>query len=87
MRLDEHDLRSALWLRLHAHLTGRLASLRAQNDGDFSPEDTSKLRGRIAELKAILALAEQEPVQMDATDEAASFPGNPQWVDFTQEHS
>lgn len=87
MRLDQQDLRSSLWLRLQEHLAGRLQELRCQNDGQLSHDDTNKLRGRIAELKTILALAEQEPVQTDATDEAASFSVNPEWVDFTQEHS
>jgi hypothetical protein len=64
MRLDKHEVMSAVWLKLEAHLTKRLAELRTNNDGDLSPEQTAKLRGRVAAIKEILALAEQrEQVQ------------------------
>lgn len=86
MKLTPMDLRSQLWLDLSAHMEGRLADLRRQNDSpNLGQDETSRLRGRIAQLKEILALAKQEPVQADATDEAAPESVNPQWVEFTQE--
>lgn len=63
MTLEPHETRSALWQRLHAHLTERLDALRRSNDGDMSMEETQRLRGRIAQLKEILALG-REPVQV-----------------------
>jgi hypothetical protein len=64
MRLDKHEVMSAVWLKLEAHLNERLSALRTNNDGDLTPEQTAKTRGRIAFAKEILALAEQrEQVQ------------------------
>lgn len=85
MKLDKADLRSSLWIRLSAHLNERLEEERVRNDGRLNPEETSRLRGRIAQLKEILALAEQEPVQPDATDEAASMSVDPMGIGFIQE--
>lgn len=36
----------------------QLAELRQMNDGQLSPERTADLRGRIAQLKELLALAD-----------------------------
>ena len=47
MRLAPHETRSALWLKLQAHLTAQLVTLRQKNDGALSHEDTTRLRGRI----------------------------------------
>lgn len=69
MTLTDLERQSALWQKLAAHLSGRLDAQRARNDGDLSPEDTQKLRGRIAQLKEILALA-REPVQVDGDAQA-----------------
>lgn len=62
-RLTPAERQSDAWRRLEKHLTDRLQSLRVQNDGDNSYEATAKLRGRIAELKAMLALAQDIPIQ------------------------
>jgi len=75
MKLQEHETRSALWLRLQAHLGAQLDAARRKNDGDLSMEDTQRLRGRIAQLKEILALSQTEPVQGVATDDAATMIG------------
>ena len=69
MTLTDLERQSALWQKLAAHLSERLDAQRARNDGDLSPEDTQKLRGRIAQLKEILALA-REPVQVDGDAQA-----------------
>lgn len=82
MKLDERDLQSALWLRLRAHLSERMEVYRRQNDGALTPEETTRLRGRIAQLKEILAL--HEPEQSGETDDA--MPTNGQLLaGFTQE--
>lgn len=65
--LKKHEIDSALWQKLEAHLKEKLTSLRAQNDAELGPEATSKLRGRIAEVKSLLSLGEiQETVQQEA---------------------
>lgn len=67
MTLTNLEKQSALWLKLEAHLNETLTSLRSQNDGDLSAEATSRLRGKIAQLKLILALGvSPEPVQAEA---------------------
>lgn len=63
MKLTEAEKISALWIRLHAHLSEKLEIARKKNDGDLTPDQTAKLRGRISALKEILALSETEPVQ------------------------
>lgn len=64
-RLTDNDRNTPLWLALRAHLERRLESQRAKNDTDLSAEDTAKVRGRIAEIKALLAL-EAPPPQVPA---------------------
>lgn len=72
MKLEPHEMQSALWQKLHAHMAERLDALRRSNDGDLSIEETQRLRGRIAQLKEILALA-REPVQL-GMDAASAQP-------------
>lgn len=60
-RLTPADRQSQTWARLRAHLTERLQMLRAQNDGDLDPVATAKMRGRIAEIKAMLELEQDLP--------------------------
>ena len=59
MTLSDAEKRSPLWHALAEHYTARLASLRAQNDADKSPDQTAKLRGQILEVKAFLSLADE----------------------------
>lgn len=59
--LDRDDLRSPTWARIESHLRDRLAELRERNDADADEARTAKTRGRIAELKELLALAHPEP--------------------------
>lgn len=64
MKFTKQELSSSAWMKLEAYLREKLVALRAQNDGDMSLEATARLRGRIAQVKFILALGEdQEPVQ------------------------
>lgn len=59
--LTPADKRSPLWLDLAEHLRQRLETARAENDASKPVEKTEHLRGRIFELKALLALAEDRP--------------------------
>jgi len=59
--LSTSDRQSGLWLKLVKHMEARMTVLRAQNDGDHDERKTALLRGRIAELKGLIALAEDLP--------------------------
>jgi len=59
--LSEADKRSPLWLALMIHWEARIDMLRMQNEGDKDQAETANLRGRIAELRANLALAKDQP--------------------------
>lgn len=58
-RLAPHERTSPLWLNLERHMQQTLAELRALNDTSLPPERTEKIRGRIEQLKALLALADE----------------------------
>jgi len=60
MKLTAGEIQSALWQKLGAYLEERLDRYRLKNDGNLDHDYTAKLRGRIAELKEMLALAEPE---------------------------
>lgn len=51
------DLRSQTWARLRQALEARQAELLEQLVKDNPPETTAKLRGRIQEIKDLLALS------------------------------
>lgn len=54
--LTRADLDSALWQKLKRYYERQLAILRGNNDASLPQDDTQRLRGRIAECKAFLAL-------------------------------
>lgn len=56
MKLRAADYQTELWSRLEATLKERLEQLRDENDEPHSPDETALLRGRIAEIRYILAL-------------------------------
>lgn len=56
-----------LWKKIRAHAELRLASLRVKNDNALGEVATAKLRGKIAELKYLLALENPAPT-MGADD-------------------
>lgn len=60
--LTTEDKRSALWRKLMAHWEQKIEALHAVNEGDRTELETAKLRGRIAELRAALAL-NKEPIK------------------------
>lgn len=61
MELTHADKQTELWEKLRTHLNERLALLRSQNDNDTSADATAKQRGRIAEIKSLLALENERP--------------------------
>lgn len=63
--LTKNDIASAAWQKVKGHLEQRIDDLRTQNDGALSELDTARLRGRIAECKALLALEQDLPAQHD----------------------
>lgn len=69
-KLDKNDTAQPLWAKLRTHYEAKLAQLRAQNDDPGKdPIKTAALRGRIAEVKALLALASPAPAtEADADD-------------------
>jgi hypothetical protein len=54
--LERHERDHALWKRIEEILTYRLETYRKQNDAQLDERQTDRLRGRIAELKDLLAL-------------------------------
>lgn len=67
--LTNTDRSSDTWMRIREFLEKRLEGYRAQNDGDLPPDATAKLRGRIAEVKAIIALgAPEKEIPEDDTE-------------------
>ena len=65
LTLNIAEVECALWKKLEAHMNSRLASHRVRNDNRASAEDTAKLRGRIAEVKEFLKLAERQPTNQE----------------------
>ena len=57
-KLAAHERTNPLWIRLEQHMRDQLADLRQMNDAPMTPERTADLRGRIAQLKELLALAD-----------------------------
>lgn len=70
-KLSDTDAHSEAWLRIKEHLEQRLKAYRSQNDGDLDEIKTAKLRGRINELKYLLALDQKDdpvPAQVTSDD-------------------
>lgn len=61
IKLNDAERLSAAWHQVERHAKHRLSTLRAQLEGDLDELKTAKIRGSIAELKAILQLAEEDP--------------------------
>lgn len=61
MKLTKEERESALWLRIKAEYEDRLATQRKRNDSDLSDTETAKTRGRISEIKNLLAAGEETP--------------------------
>lgn len=62
-KLSEDDKRSPLWMRLMDHLDKQLTLTRAQNDAvDLDERKTAFNRGKISEIKRLMALNESDPI-------------------------
>jgi len=59
---------SALWKKIEAHYEAHILTLRTMLEGDRTPDVTAKLRGRIAEVKNLLALASDTPDPVQEAD-------------------
>jgi hypothetical protein len=62
-RLERGDISNPLWLKLAKYAEQRLDVLRRDNDDTSGTDDavkTARRRGRIDQLKELLALAKQE---------------------------
>jgi hypothetical protein len=68
----EIDLASETWKAIAARTTARLADLRSRNDSALDEVKTAHLRGRISELKELLALGTPVPADM-ANETQAPF--------------
>lgn len=62
LRLKPQERTDRVWSLIEQELKGELDTLRRKNDADLTPEQTAKLRGRIAQIKEVLAIASEEPV-------------------------
>ena len=70
-KLSAVERESPLWKRLEAYYVQRLEGYRRRNDTDLPDGETAKLRGRIGEIKHLLALADETP---DPVQESTGFP-------------
>jgi hypothetical protein len=62
-KLEEHEIASPVWQKLKKHYETRIDTLRKVNDrSDLSETDTAKLRGQIAEIKAMLSAGRPDRV-------------------------
>jgi len=59
--LTQSDFIQPTWLRLEKYLNARITELRELNDHSADAEATADTRGRIAELKLLLALDITKP--------------------------
>jgi hypothetical protein len=60
LKLEPHELESAVAKKLAACYEQKLEICRKQNDGNLDTESTVRLRGRIAEIKALLSIVSPE---------------------------
>ena len=65
MLLNASDVQSQTWIKIKKLFEDRLAEHRVRNDGRLTEEETAYLRGRIAEAKHILSLADKDPVTLN----------------------
>ncbi len=69
MILTDQDKQSALWLKLKERAESDLEALRKRNDALNDEVTTAVLRGRIYQLKELLALDPPVPVEVADEDE------------------
>lgn len=67
--LQPEDFQTKTWKRLTSSLLNRLQALRESNDTPSDPSTTAAIRGSIAEVKRILALAPEASARPAVTPE------------------
>jgi hypothetical protein len=55
-KIDFSDRNTPLWSKLSRYFEGRVDELHIKLEGDISEVQAAKLRGRIAEIRACMAL-------------------------------
>ena len=59
--LDDHELRSTVWLKIKADLEAQLAERREYNDGhSLTDIETATIRGEIKVIKKLLHMGKEE---------------------------
>lgn len=71
--LTLQDKQGATAERLRRLLGARIEAVRTKLEGDHDDRTTTKLRGRLAELKELLALLQAAPADVPAPDFAAGL--------------
>lgn len=65
-KISPADRGTRLWHDIEEHLQRRLQALREQNDNQgMTADQTAIIRGRIAEVKSLLALGTDDKVVLD----------------------
>jgi len=59
--LSDSDKVSPTWLRLKKHLQARAEALRNELEQDLPEDRTAKVRGRLAEVRALLSVEKDPP--------------------------
>ena len=62
-KLSNADRASGTWLQLMKHFGDRIRELQAKLEGDQTPDETAKTRGKIAVFRELLKLNEDLPPQ------------------------
>ena len=65
-KLTNFERDTPLWKKLERHLLDRVEEARRRIEADLNDIETAKLRGRILELKALLAQANPDPAEEDS---------------------
>lgn len=58
MKLNQHEISTPLWQKLEAHYQERIAKARMRLEANCPPDETARLRARIAEIKEFLDMAQ-----------------------------
>ena len=61
IEFTQSDRNSAFGQKLAVYCEQRLFTLRSQNDNDLSEVETSKIRGRVHEIKIFMSLGKEVP--------------------------
>ncbi|MEK9796293.1 MAG: hypothetical protein VW713_06045 [Alphaproteobacteria bacterium] len=59
--LSDSDKTSPTWLRIKKHLQARVEALRNELEQDLPEDRTAKVRGRLAEVRALLSVEKDPP--------------------------